>query len=282
MRKLKAKSTEHAVLLDRIPAVAVVQAAWFIPFCRGSTANFSLRMVRPQVAQQFAERDDENVRQCLRRAIGTADEANRTKWDTTLPFSLGSLGLGSAVRTKEAAHWASWACSDMIHNRHATVAASIMTGLTDSAEQSFEALRICKRILGETQLTIPTWEALVEGERSLVEDEGHSSQPRHGWPQKQRNAQRNRSSTTPSGRTDWTERAAGPNVARWRCVQRFLPCVCRIDAQPFRLLLCRRLASAVCVSSAFHAEVEVLGIWGALADVVVSSVLGHHRAACGG
>ena len=102
-----------------------------------------------------------------------------------------------------------------------------MTGLTDSAEQSFEALRICKRILGETQLTIPTWEALVEGERSLVEDEGHSSQPRHGWPQKQRNAQRNRSSTTPSGRAGQTPtgRAAGPNVAHWRqlCAQRFLP-----------------------------------------------------------
>ena len=33
-------------------------------------------MVRPQLAQQFLERDDENVRQCLRLVIGTADEAD--------------------------------------------------------------------------------------------------------------------------------------------------------------------------------------------------------------
>ena len=54
-------------------------------------------MVRPQLAQQFLERDDENVRQCLRREISTADEADRTMWDATLPFSLGDLRLGSAV-----------------------------------------------------------------------------------------------------------------------------------------------------------------------------------------
>ena len=54
-------------------------------------------MVRPQLAQQFAERDDENVWQCLRLVIGTADEADRTKWDTTLPFSLRDLRLGIAV-----------------------------------------------------------------------------------------------------------------------------------------------------------------------------------------
>ena len=70
----------------------------FCSFCLGSTrANFSLRMVRPQLAQQFAERDDENVRQCLRREISTADEADRTMRDATLPFSLGDLRLGSAV-----------------------------------------------------------------------------------------------------------------------------------------------------------------------------------------
>ena len=78
-------------------------------------------MVRPQLAQQFAEGDDENVRQCLRRAVCTADEADRTKWDTTLPFSSGRPGLGSVLRTDEAAHRVSSAdCLDMIHNRHAT------------------------------------------------------------------------------------------------------------------------------------------------------------------
>ena len=77
MRQLKAQSTEHAVLLERIPVVAVVHAAWLLLLCRGSK-----------------RRDDENVSQCLRRVIGTAEEADRTKWDTTLPFSSGGPGLG--------------------------------------------------------------------------------------------------------------------------------------------------------------------------------------------
>ena len=49
--------------------------------------------------------------------------------------------------------------------------------------------------------------------------------PDMGCRGRQRNAQRNRSSTTPSGRAGQTptERAAGPNVARWRqlSAQRF-------------------------------------------------------------
>ena len=116
IRQLEAKSTEHAVLLDRIPAVTDVQAAWLLLLFCGATCE--------QLAQQFAEAHDENVWQCLRRVISTTDEADRTKWGATLPFSLGGLGLGSAVRTREAAHWVSWADSfEMICNRHPTVAA---------------------------------------------------------------------------------------------------------------------------------------------------------------
>ena len=98
-------------------------------------------MVRPQLAQQFAETHDENVWQCLRRVISTTDEEG-----ATLPFSLGGLGLGSVVRTREAAHWASWADSlEMVHS-----GASILRELTDSPQQSFEALQICERFLDET------------------------------------------------------------------------------------------------------------------------------------
>ena len=190
-----------------------------------------LRMVRPQLAQQFAEGDDENVRQCLRRAVCNADEADRTKWDTTLPFSLGSLGLGSALRTDEAAHRASSAdCLDMIHNRHAT-------------DRQSRAVS-CERILGERRFAVLTLESLVKGARHLVEDEDEPSQPRHGWPREAaRCAEKSflDNFVLPAGQTP-TERAAGPNVARWRRLssQPSLPAVCRIDAQPFRFLLCRR------------------------------------------
>ena len=54
-----------------------------------------------------------------------------------------------------------------------------MTGLTDSPEESFEALRICERILGERQLAVLTLESLIEGERPVEDDEDGPSQ---GWP----------------------------------------------------------------------------------------------------
>ena len=128
---------------------------------------------------------------------------------------------------------------------HPAVAASIMTGLTDSPEQSFEALRICERILGERKLAVLTLESLVEVERPLVEDEPELSQPRHGWP---REAARcaEKSFLGNSGRLGWTN----SDTARCRSQRGPLASavftafptgsVCRIDAQPFRLLLCRR------------------------------------------
>ena len=134
----------------------------FLLLCRGSTrAKFRLRMVRHHSWRSSLRREtDENVSQCLRRVIGTAEEADRTKWDTALSvLEWRSPVWGICSQKKEAA------CLDMIHNRHSAVAASIMTCFTDSPEQSFEALRICERISVERQLTVPTWEALVESER---------------------------------------------------------------------------------------------------------------------
>ena len=273
--ELEAKSTERAVLLDRIPAVTDVQTAWLLLlFCGVIRANFCLRTVRPQLAQQFAEAHDENVWQCLRRVISTTDEADRTKWGATLPFSLGGLGLGSAVRIREAAHWASWADSlEMIRNRHPTVAASILRGLTDSPEQSFEALRICELFLDERQFTLPTWEALAGGERPAGEDEDEPGQPKHGW---QREAAR-------CAEASFLENSVWPSLtdsdrALWRSQRGPLASavftafptsrVYRIEAQPFRLLLCRRLRLPMPLSSRTCR-------CGRLLDV-----LGHHRAAC--
>ena len=158
-------------------------------------------MVRPQLAQQFAEAHDENVWQCLRRVISTTDEADRTKWGATLPFSLGGLGLGSAVRTREAAHWASWADSlEMIRNRHPSVAASILRGLTDSPEQSFEALRICERFLDERQFTLPLGKHWRMANDLPVKMRTNQVNPNMVGNEKHRDVQRHHSWKTPFGR----------------------------------------------------------------------------------
>ena len=84
--------------------------------------------------------------------------------------------------------------------------------------------------------------------------------PDNGGRGRQRDAQRNRSSSGRAGQTP-TERAAGPNVARWRRLssQPSLPAVC-VGSTRSRFVSC---FVAACV---FRALCPV-----ALADVVVSS-----------
>ena len=67
---LEGKITEHRVLLDRIPEVPDTQSAWLLlSYCAAARANFHLRAVCPQHAQQFAAAHDEGVWQCLCRIL---------------------------------------------------------------------------------------------------------------------------------------------------------------------------------------------------------------------
>ena len=63
---LERTSTEHQVLLDRIPLVQDVQSTWlFLLHCACARANYLLRVVRPSAAVNFAETHDRAVWQCL-------------------------------------------------------------------------------------------------------------------------------------------------------------------------------------------------------------------------
>ena len=119
---LDKKSREHEVLFDRIPAMEDLQSAWLVLlFCAALRANFWLSMVRPEMVAQFAETHDANMWVCLARLIG-AEPSLHAQATASLQFSLGGLGLTSAVRGCLAAHWASWTdCLAMINNRHPEV-----------------------------------------------------------------------------------------------------------------------------------------------------------------
>ena len=59
---LEGKMAEHRVLLDRIPEVPDTQSAWLLlSYCAAARANFHLRAVSPQLAEQFAAAHDEGV-----------------------------------------------------------------------------------------------------------------------------------------------------------------------------------------------------------------------------
>ena len=113
--KLMSKVTEHQTLLERIPLVRDVQSAWLLLLF----SNHWLRTVRPDLTLHFATAHDHDVLVCLSRILEVPVGTFALNTTMSLPLSKGGLGLRSAVRSREAAHWASWAdCLPMVHKRH--------------------------------------------------------------------------------------------------------------------------------------------------------------------
>ena len=127
---LKHIMQEHAVLLEQIPSVPDTESAWaLLLHCANATANCCLQVVRPNVAEDFAHAHNAGLWQCLSDILGVSpDQCDRLSRDpSSLPLSMGGLGLQNPVRTSVPAFWASWADSlQMVHERHPVVAERIV------------------------------------------------------------------------------------------------------------------------------------------------------------
>ena len=183
--KLMSKVTAHQTLLERIPLVRDVQSAWLVLlFCPATRANYWLRTVRPDLTLQFAMAHDHDVLVSLSRLLEVPVETFELNATMSLPLSKGGLGLRSAVRSREAAHWASWAdCLPMVQKRHPQVAGIMLQGLNGGGEMaSMNVVRECVASLADAGCVLPSWFELVDGVRPPV-PEGTSDpfQPRQGW-----------------------------------------------------------------------------------------------------
>ena len=129
--RLREKGREHERLLRMIPHVQDVQAAWLLLlFCASTRANFLLRTVQPELTQEFAQHHDDEVIRCLCEVIQIEGLDPPARAKASLPLTLGGLGLASAVRIRDAAHWGSWAdCLEMTNTRHPDVARVILRGI---------------------------------------------------------------------------------------------------------------------------------------------------------
>ena len=247
---LAKKSDEHQVLMDRIPLVQDLQAAWLLLFCcAGSRATFWLRSVRPQFTADFADAHDRQMWECFNQLMGIASFSAKAKQYITIPLSLGGVGLSSANRSRDSAHWSSWADSlPMIWNRHPVVATTMIWGLNARAIPTFNAVGECSDTLQNVGFTPPSWEDLAKGEpppEEDVESEDDRNIPR-GW-QKASTKMVEQAYFSAKIQPQLTESEA----ALWRSQQGPLASVpfivfptnraTRIDPQPFRVLLCRRL-----------------------------------------
>ena len=102
---LENKSTEQAVLFERIPWVNDLEAVWiFLMMCVSTLANFWLRVVRPELTEAFAIRHDANVWNCLRSILGTpralassqvfSSLALSADWGWPVPTARGLVPIG--------------------------------------------------------------------------------------------------------------------------------------------------------------------------------------------
>ena len=93
---------KHQTLLERIPVLQDIQSAWtLLLHSASSRANYQLRVVRPELTEQFAAGHDEGVWRCLCAICQTSQDMELAIRDTmTLP-------LRRALRTRQAAYWAS-------------------------------------------------------------------------------------------------------------------------------------------------------------------------------
>ena len=133
-RFLEKKSEHHDVLFERIPLVPDVQACLLLSFCAATRANFY------------------------------DDVSTGALQQSTLPFHLGGLGLASAVRTREGAHWASWADSvATVSSKNPDLGATIVDGLNSRADGCFAVANQGADRLVDLGVELPTWVGIVEG-----------------------------------------------------------------------------------------------------------------------
>ena len=186
----------------------------------------------------------------------------------SLPLTLGGLGVGGSARVRDAAFWGSWAdCLEMVKARHPQVAHDMISGFQRQSSGCIAAVRGAENRLRDAGVHVPDWEELAEGLRpeDIQASEWEPSQGR-GW-------QRHASATVHS---KFREQEVWPSLSQAeRAMLRSqsgplasVPFTARMDPEPFRVLLLRRLRMPLPLTARACR-------CGRLLDV-----FGHHHAAC--
>ena len=241
------------------------------PRCAGSMV---VAVVLPiHQSQLLLERHDEQVFKCLSKVFQTETLHPHNHKAAIMPLTLGGLGLGSAQRTRDAAHWECWAhSSKMIRARHPEVARKVVkgchpifhvSGISGKFSRTFEDRGCQDPKLGGTCRRCETSDEAIEGSRT------ERTPPRlaeSGSKKSQHPAQRR------SGVATFDTVGAGirpiPKVVRW------LPSLSQRSQLTESCELIRsRSGCCCCAAAACHCSSPTVS-----ARV---AVLSHHRTACG-
>ena len=279
MEQLQSKIEQHATFLNIIPAIQDLQCAWLLLlYCGVARANFFLRTTSPDLSLDFATRHDSQIWDCFCSLVGV-DPAT-VQWSShaaaSLPLAAGGLGLRSAVKLRHAAHWASWADSmKMVNDRHPEIARIILDAIHDESNaDGIQALLSSAASVRDADFTPPSWDDLATGtaEEEAQHGEVEPNQPRHGWQSRAGPEVESRSlhairEVLPIPQQALLRSQGGPLAsAPFVCMP--VDRVFKIDSQPFRILLLRRLRMLLSVT-----------VHSCRCGRLLDS-LGHHRSAC--
>ena len=159
--RLEEKSRQHQKLLERIPFVQDVQAAWLLVlYGAAPRANLLLRTVQPELTLDSARNHDEQLAQCVSRILQTEPFPPEVKMGQSMPLTLGGLGIGGTL-------WGSWAdCLEMIRVRHPDVATKVVRGFSQASSQC------CKAVSDAV--------SRLQAVRARHRDRD-PTEPKHGW-----------------------------------------------------------------------------------------------------
>ena len=183
--QLREVINSHSILWERIPSVPDLQSAWLLlVFCTASRANYLLRSVPPDVADEYARDHDDAMRRCMSQLLDV--EIPDESWAVaSLPLSVGGLGLRFASRMSTPAYWASWAdCLHTVQQRHPAVGDQISSALSRGAPGRYlDAAASCRERLLDVSFEAPPREDLQRGAlpRQHELDDAEPGVKRHGW-----------------------------------------------------------------------------------------------------
>ena len=130
--QLEMTQAGRQVLLNRIPSLPDLQSAWsLLLHCASVRANYFLRVVPPELGEEFARVHDSSLWACLCTMMGISEvDCEATAREAaSLPLGVGGLGLRSASRTHPSAYWARADSLHMVQKRHPGVAGHLLTHL---------------------------------------------------------------------------------------------------------------------------------------------------------
>ena len=258
-----------------------VQASWLLLlFCAGARANFLMRTVEPELTQKFASHHDEQLVRCLRRVLQLESLPANVKITASMPLTLETLGIGSALRTRDCRTLGQLGrlfgddpkltprCGPQCRPRVGHPRIAVFPGRGRSRS-------VAKGRVNTTNLgSIGIWIAPRRWDFRRDSESGTRQNLLHGW-QKETSSKVHKNHSEKGGlATVDRRRASIGQVSKWTLASvpftSFPVCrVTRVGTQPFRVLLFRRLRLPLPLS------VHSCSCGRRL------DVLGDHRAACG-